>query len=99
MRRVGKLEATIRAESSALREAAPGPDPRDVHAVVLLHGWCGWSRQLLSLEQHLERRLGRRVVRAQFGRGLDCIRSCAERAGAAIEQFAERGPLETVDLV
>src|SRR4029453_17845135 len=99
MRRVGKLEATVRAEIRALRERTPKPELCERHAVVLLHGWCGWSRQLRSLEQHLERQLGRRVVRGQFGRGLDCIRGCAERASAAIERWAEQGPLETVDLV
>jgi len=98
MTRVGNLEATIRAELRALRPRAPQP-VCERHLVVLLHGWAGWSRQLLSLEQHLAPRLGRRVVRAQFGRGLDCIRGCAERANAAIERFAERGPLESVDLV
>jgi pimeloyl-ACP methyl ester carboxylesterase len=99
MTRVGNLEATIRAELRALRQRAPKQVLCERHQVVLLHGWAGWSRQLLALEQYLAPRLGRRVVRAQFGRSLDCIRGCAERANSAIERFAERGPLESLDLV
>ena len=98
MSQIGMLEATVRAELRALR--ARGPDAVcERHAVVLLHGWGGWTRQLLSLEQRLQRRLGRRVVRVQFGRGLDCIRACAERAHEAIQRMARERGLETVDLV
>ena len=99
MKRVGMLETTLRAQLRALRQRAPERAFCERHVVVLLHGWAGWSRMLLSLEHHLQDRLGRRVVRAQIGRGLDCIRGCAERANSALQRLAEQGPLDAVDLV
>jgi pimeloyl-ACP methyl ester carboxylesterase len=98
MKAIATLETTLRAQLRGFLPRAP-ESFCERHVVVLLHGWAGWSRMLLSLEQHLAARLGRRVVRAQVGRGLDCIRSCAKRANAAIDRLAAGGRLETVDIV
>jgi pimeloyl-ACP methyl ester carboxylesterase len=99
MKAIASFETTFRAQLRGFLPRLPEQRRCERHVVVLLHGWAGWSRMLLSLEHHLEDRLGRRVVRAQVGRGLDCIRGCAERAGAAIERLAAGGNLETVDVV
>jgi pimeloyl-ACP methyl ester carboxylesterase len=99
MKALASLETTFRAQLRGFRPRVPAQPFCERHVVVLLHGWAGWSRMLLSLEQHLEVRLGRRVVRAPVGRGLDCIRSCAQRASSAIERLAAGGKLEAVDVV
>jgi pimeloyl-ACP methyl ester carboxylesterase len=92
------LEATLRTELRALQGCKPEA-ACERHIVVLLHGWAGWSRQLLGLDLYLRRRLGRRVLRVDLGLGLDCIRRCAERAHEVVAGLAARGPLEAVDLV
>jgi pimeloyl-ACP methyl ester carboxylesterase len=98
MGQLTRIRAQMGAEFRALRDGRRA-ELCHRHPVVLLHGWGGWSRQLLCLQQDLQRRLGRRVVRLGYGRSLDCIRSCAERAGEQVAEIACRDGVEAADVV
>ena len=68
------------------------------HPIILLPGWGGWGRELLSLERHLRIGLGRRVVRVGLGGGFDCIRRSAARAAETVKRCASEGA-ESIDVV
>ena len=67
--------------------------------IVLLHGFAGWSRGLLPLEDFLRRTLSREVIRLGLGAGLEPLDVAAGRAAAAIERIACVHSAERVDVV
>jgi len=93
------LRATVAAELDTFLERNTTTLPCLRHPIVLLPGWAGSGRELLSLERHLRLGLGRRVVRVGLGGGFDCIRRSATRVAEIVKRCAREDGAESVDVV
>jgi pimeloyl-ACP methyl ester carboxylesterase len=67
--------------------------------IVLLSGWAGVRTGMLPLALALRRRTERKVVRADLGLGLGCIRDSAQRAAELIARLTRDACDTRVDLV
>lgn len=92
------LRAAFAAELSRLfsERAVRGNGRRPI---VLLHGFAGWSRGLLPLEDFLARELSREVVRLRLGTGLESLESAAGRAAGFLARVAAAHPGQRIDVV
>lgn len=93
------LRATVAAELETFRGRSSTTRLCARHPIVLLPGWAGSGRELLSLERHLRLELGRRVIRVGLGGGFECIRRSAARVAEIVERCASEDGAESVDVV
>jgi triacylglycerol lipase len=99
MNGISVLRATLAAELAGWFERASSDAKPAGGPIVLLHGFAGWSRGLLPLEQSLRAATGREVVRLQLGAGIESIETLAGCAAEQIDRIAGASRFRGVDVV